>query len=107
MEKVETLLGRLVRLGPSMKVWGRVLCLVRPDVFCTVSSDAVRTSLAETLGTTKKSFESPDGYVSLVRMLHSSPWFDSRRPKDRKERAVWERRVALLDAIFWRNKRRK
>jgi hypothetical protein len=29
-------LVKLTLLGPTMKVWGRLLCLVRPDLYCTV-----------------------------------------------------------------------
>src|SRR5207302_8688543 len=40
--KLESHLCKLVALGNTMKVWGRVLALVRPDLYCSVSSKSVR-----------------------------------------------------------------
>jgi hypothetical protein len=48
-DRLGKLLDRLVRLGPSMKVWGRLLCLVRPGLYCTVASPSVRKQLSELL----------------------------------------------------------
>lgn len=94
-------LERLVGLGPTMKVWGRLLCLVRPELYCTVSAPSVRKSLSKTLEMSQTRFESVDGYIQLSKLIHSSPWFNEQRPSDREQAAVWERRAAFLDAIFY------
>jgi HKD family nuclease len=92
---------KLVKLGHTMKVWGRVLALARPDLYCTVSSDPFRRNLAKLLSVPKSRFVKPEGYLDLIRFLHSTPWFNSPKPRDPKETAVWERRVAFMDGIFW------
>lgn len=42
-----------------------------------------------------------NGYVKLLRLIHASPWFQSRRPKDMEAVEIWKRRAAFLDAIFY------
>jgi hypothetical protein len=101
--ELESSLHKLVQLKPTMKVWGRVLCLVRPDLYCTVSSPSVRAELAKTLRVAKASFERPEGYVKLIKLLHASPWFNTPMPQDSTEAAAWVRRVALMDAIFYQH----
>ncbi len=99
--KLESRLRKLVGLGNTMKVWGRILALIRPDLYCSVSSKSVRRELAKTLKAPARCFEEVEGYMRLLKLLHSSPWFNSLRPLDNKEAAVWERRVAFMDGIFW------
>lgn len=94
-------LDRLVSLGPTMKVWGRLLCLVRPDLYCTVSAPSVRKSLSKTLEIPQNKFHLTKGYIQLIRLIHSSPWFNKKIPRDKEQAAVWKRRAALLDAIFY------
>ncbi|MGC4096211.1 MAG: phospholipase D family protein [Nitrospira sp.] len=94
-------LSVLEGLGFTMKVWGRILCLVRPDLYCTVASISVRKNLSETLRVPQKQFERTAGYIQLIKLIHESPWFNSRRPKKMSEVAIWKRRAALLDAIFY------
>src|SRR6185369_14571543 len=64
--ELESTLNELVRVGHSMKVWGRLLCIVRPDLYCTVSSPSVRINLAATLAMPVTMFETPEGYVRLL-----------------------------------------
>ena len=100
-KKLENILDELVGLGPTMKVWGRLLCIVRPDLYCTVSSYAVRANLSAVLSVPQNSFETPEGYLRLLRLVHDSPWFNSSRPAGKAEAAIWDRRVAFIDAIFY------
>ncbi|MBV9304453.1 MAG: DUF5615 family PIN-like protein [Acidobacteriaceae bacterium] len=95
------LLEKLVALGPTMKVWGRVLCLVRPDMYCTVASPSVRKNLSQALNVSRESFSSVHGYIQLMRLLHSSPWFQSPEPINESEKEVWHARAALMDTIFY------
>jgi hypothetical protein len=94
-------LDRLTGLKSTMKVWGRFLCLVRPDLYCTVASGSVRSNLSEALEMAHSDFTEPADYIRLLRFVHSSPWFLSGKPKDPTEAAVWERRVAFMDPIFY------
>ena len=84
-----------------MKVWGRFLCLVRPDLYCTVASISVRTNLSKTLKVPQSHFERVEGYIQLLKLIHASPWFYSSKPRGKEEASVWERRVAFMDAIFY------
>lgn len=94
-------LDRLVALGPTMKVWGRLLCIVRPDLYCTVASVSVRQNLSATLGVPQSRFDGPEGYIQLTKLIHSSPWFNSGKPEPKEQAAIWRRRAAFLDAIFY------
>lgn len=94
-------MNRLASLQFTMKVGSRFLCLVRPDVYCTVASGSVRANLSETLGVAQSAFIDPAGYIQLLKLVHSSPWFLSKEPKDPSEAAVWRRRVAFVDSIFY------
>lgn len=99
--KLEIELNKLESLGFTMKVWGRLLCLVRPDLFCTVASPTVRVNLAKALKVTQNKFVAAEGYIKLIQLIHSSPWFNSKRPNDKIERNYWKNRVALMDLIFY------
>ena len=94
-------LDRLISLGPTMKVWGRLLCLVRPDLYCTVAAVSVRQNLSKTLEVPQNRFNEPEGYLQLIKLIHSSPWFNSTEPNSKEAAAIWKRRAAFLDAIFY------
>jgi hypothetical protein len=94
-------LDRLISLGQTMKVWGRLLCIVRPDLYCTVAAVSVRQNLSQTLGVPQNRFDGSEGYIQLIKLIHSSPWFNSNEPIDKTQAAVWKRRAAFLDAIFY------
>jgi hypothetical protein len=65
-----------------------------------VASESVRAHLAETVQVTHSAFVDPTGYIQLLKLIHSSPWFLSAKTKDPAEAAVWQRRVAFMDPIF-------
>jgi hypothetical protein len=92
---------QLEQLGPTIKVWGRMLAIIRPDVYCTISSEYVREYLSELLEMPKKYFETSNGYIELLKLIHTSPWFNSKRPVDRMEQDLWDNRVAFLDVVFY------
>lgn len=92
---------KLEKLGPSIKVWGRLLTLIRPDVFCTVSSNSVRKKLFDLLQKPQLYFETMDGYIDLLKLIHNSPWYKISQPKESREKEIWLRRVAFLDVILY------
>ena len=100
--KLELELQKLIKLGFTMKVWGRFLCLIRPDLYCTVSSNYVRKNLAESLKAPQSFFNTAEGYIKLIKMLHSSPWSNTGIPKNKHEIIYWKYRTALMDVIFYR-----
>ena len=85
-----------------MKVWGRLIAIVRPDLFCTISAPQVRKNIANTLGKSEKYFEEVDGYLMLIQLIHSSPWFNSKAPVKKNEIEIWKRREAFLDVVFYK-----
>ncbi|MHC4880023.1 MAG: hypothetical protein ACYTGL_26525 [Planctomycetota bacterium] len=99
--ELESELDRLMSLGFKMNVWSRFLAIVRPDLYCTVAAYTVRHNLSEALDVSPNELFQPDGYIRLLRVLHSSPWFLSVEPASEDERAIWRRRVAFMDAIFY------
>ena len=94
-------LTKLVALGSTIKVWGRLLALTRPDLYCTVASPSVREYLSEKLHKPKSYFESIDGYVQLQKLIHASPWYKSKKPITKRELEIWKHRVAFLDVDFF------
>ncbi|MDI6852941.1 MAG: phospholipase D family protein [Deltaproteobacteria bacterium] len=99
--KLKSHLDQLISLGPTMKVWGRLLCIVRPDLYCTVAAVSVRKNLSKTLGVPQSRFDGSEGYIQLIKLIHSSPWFNSKEPTNKTQAAIWKRRAAFLDAIFY------
>ena len=99
--RLTSFLNQLVNLGHTMKVWGRLLCIVRPDLYCTISSDSVRKKLSTTLGVPQNRFNTPEGYVQLIKWIHASSWFNSEQPQELSEMIIWGRRVAILDAVLY------
>lgn len=99
--KLNKHLNSLVELGPSMKVWGRFLAIVRPDLFCTISAPQVRKNIAKVIGKSENYFDSVEGYLILIRLIHASPWFNSTAPTKKDELEIWKRRVAFLDVVFY------
>lgn len=95
-------LNALVQLGLTIKVWSRLLCIVRPAIYCTVASPSVRKNLSAALRVPRKRFETVDGYVALLRWIHASPWYNATEPVDQAEVSIWRRRAAFLDAIFYK-----
>jgi hypothetical protein len=71
--RLSSLLDRLISLGPTMKIWSRLVCLMRPDLYCTIASPRVRKNLSMVLETAQDRFASRDGYIELTQMIHASP----------------------------------
>ena len=94
-------LEQLRSLGPTMYVWGRLLCIVHPDLYCTVSNVAVRKHLSELAGVPSSRFKEPEGYIGLIEKIHGSPWFNAKKPSDKAQAAIWKRRTAFLDAVLY------
>lgn len=94
-------LNNLTNLGPSVKVWGRFLAITRPDLYCTISSNDVRGSLSILLEKPSSYFETVDGYIDLLKLIHQSPWYNSLKPANKVEIDTWKRRVAFLDVVLY------
>lgn len=55
--RLDLLLSGLTKLGFSMKIWSRFLCLLRPDLYCTVAAPSVRNNLSEVLTIPQNRFQ--------------------------------------------------
>jgi hypothetical protein len=93
-------LKKLVALGPSIKVWGRLLAITQPDKYCTISAKWLRKGFSKLLGKPVSYFETIEGYIELLKIIHQSPWYNRKRPKDAIERKIWELRVAMIDLVM-------
>jgi len=91
----------MVSLGFTLNVWSRLLALVRPDLYCSVASNCVRRNLSQMLHIPANTFSTEDGYAELISMIHRAPWFNSAEPASPTEAAIWQRRVAFMDAILY------
>ena len=78
-----------------MKVWSRLLCLVRPDFYCSVASPSVRKQLSEVQGKPQSDFQNRQRYIKLLQLVHASPWFQTSRPKAPDAAQLWKRRAAF------------
>ena len=81
--------------------WGRMITLVRPDLFTTVSSPGLRKELASIINVKPDSLNSVNGYLDLIKQIHKTPWFQSEQPTNPRELYIWKHRVAFLDLIYY------
>ena len=81
-------------------VGSRLLAMKRPDVFLCVDKPN-RKGLAAAFGYKPGQLTSYDGYWELMTDIWKCPWWSSARPVNRKQRRVWNGRVALLDVFFY------
>ncbi|MEZ4961184.1 MAG: phospholipase D family protein [Saprospiraceae bacterium] len=100
-KKLAEYIENLCKLGPTIKVWCRFLAIIRPDLYCTISSNNVQENLSNLLQVSKKSFETIERYIDLLKIIHVSPWFNQQKPNDKIEQDIWNKRVAFLDVIFY------
>lgn len=97
---LEQQLNRLTTMGPTIKFWARFLAITRPDLYCTMASDSLRSNIAKRMGTTQSHLCTVKGYVQFVRFVHGCKWFKSEMPMRGNESKIWENRVAFIDEIF-------
>lgn len=101
--EVKKKLDLLCSLGPTMKVWGRILCISRPDIFFTISSNSVRKYLSSTIGIPKNTIHSTTNYTKLLEIFHQCPWYKTDRPAsfEKEKLFFWKTRMAMLDLVFY------
>jgi len=79
----------------------RLLAMKRPDTFVCVDS-ANRKLLSEDMGIKSPATLGYQRYwEEVILRLMDSPWWQSHEPDKPKDRAVWQGRAAMLDAIFY------
>jgi hypothetical protein len=78
----------------------RLLAMKRPDVFLCVDSKNLD-RLAKDVGMVKAGLDYGRYWDEVVLRLMESPWWQSAEPTNPTEKAVWNARAAMLDAIFY------
>lgn len=90
--------------GYGVSPMTRLLSMKRPDEFFCLTG-ANQLSLMENFGIKKeiiktKSYERY--WNEIIEPVRQSPWYNSDKPTDLKELQVWNGRVALMDALFYK-----
>ena len=78
----------------------RLVALKRPDYFVSVNS-AARKNLARELKIASSSFSMDNYWDHVIEPVKDTPWWNSKEPKDKKERMIWRARAAMLDMILY------
>lgn len=93
------LLNELTQLkGVKIGVATRFFAVKRPDLFASVNNGS-NPQLAKLLG--GREIKTVKQYIELLKEVWATEWHRSDRPKDTIEAALWDRRVALLDAALY------
>lgn len=83
----------------------RLLAMKRPDIFLCVD-DRNKQELSKDVGIVRADRLDYERYwEEVVLRLKESPWWRSPEPSDPREKAVWHARAAMLDAIFYKEKK--
>lgn len=101
-ELAEKVLKALTDLhGVSVGVASRLMAIKRPDLFISVNNGSEpKLSMARN-GVRIKSTKH---YMALLSSIWDTEWFRSPRPRDVNEAALWDWRVALLDASLYEHR---
>lgn len=78
----------------------RLLAMKRPDTFVCISKPN-KDGLAEALGFPKTVLELDSYWERVIEPIRMSPWYSSQRPLG-ADAELWDGRVAMLDAIYYR-----
>lgn len=78
----------------------RLLALKRPDQFVCLDSKN-QDGLCSDFGITRTGMTYDRYWDEIIERILDAPWWNSKRPEDATEAAVWDGRAAMLDAIFY------
>ncbi|HHG5534340.1 TPA: phospholipase D family protein [Pseudomonas aeruginosa] len=85
----------------------RLLSMKRPDVFLCVDGQNKK-KLAQDVGMVRADKLDYDRYwTEVVERLQEAPWWKSPPPSGGNEAKAWHARAAMLDAIFYEEKKKK
>lgn len=90
--------SRTARLAPAT----RLLAMKRPDVFVCVNGGNT-TGLAKALSFAPTTIKLENYWERVIEPIRQAPWYISPRPAG-KNMELWDARVAMLDAIYYRPK---
>lgn len=93
--------------GHGLGTATRLLSMKRPDIFLCVDSQNKR-KLAKDVGMVRADKLDYERYwEEVVERLQEAPWWNSPSPSGGKEAKAWHARAAMLDAIFYEEKKRR
>jgi len=78
----------------------RLLALKRPDQFVCLDSKNQR-GLCKDFGIVRNGMNYDRYWDEIIERILDAPWWNSKRPRNAKDAAVWDGRAAMLDAIFY------
>lgn len=90
---------RSVRKG-RVPTASRLLAIKRPDTFLCISEPNI-VEASRALGFAKTTLTFDSYWGGVVEVIRSSDWYRTERPAD-DDAELWDYRVAMLDAIFYR-----
>lgn len=90
--------SRTARLAPAT----RLLAMKRPDFFVCVNSGN-RAGLADALAFAPTTIKLGNYWRRVIEPIQQAPWYNAPRPTG-WEMELWDARVAMLDAIYYRPK---
>ena len=90
--------SRTARLAPAT----RLLSMKRPDIFVCVNGGNT-TGLAAALAFAPTTIKLENYWERVIEPIQQAPWYNTPRPMGR-EMELWDARVAMLDAIYFRPK---
>lgn len=88
--------SRVARLAPAT----RLLAMKRPDVFVCVNGGNTP-GLAEALSFAPTTIKLENYWARIIESVRQAPWYTVERPAGR-DTELWDARVAMLDAIYYR-----
>ncbi len=81
----------------------RLLAMKRPDVFVCVNGGN-QAGLEKALPDAKVTVKLDNYWEKVIQPIQQAPWFAALRPKCRHRRKLWDARVAMLDAVYYKYK---
>jgi hypothetical protein len=91
---------KLPAAGVGIGTATRLLAMKRPDRFLCVNDGNIP-RLSAHFGVTQASLQEFEGYWNLLTRVWRCDWFFAPRPRTPLSAALWDSRVALLDAIYY------
>ena len=85
----------------GLAVTTRLLCIKRPDYFVCIDAKNKR-GLAEALGLKSSKLKIDTYWDAVIEPVLESPWYQSKPPIQDEERAAWNARSAMVDALFYK-----
>jgi len=84
----------------GVAIASRLLALKRPDQFVCLDSKNQH-GLCRDFGIVRSGMNYDRYWDEIIERITDAPWWNSMRPKNAKEAAVWDGRAAMLDAVFY------